>query len=211
MIEVELSVYIEGNYGCELTKMHEDLTLEIISGYTEGGTVQGLIKSNYPSDELKKLEDNFKAYEYIKDFEVLESGYARIVADSSDFPLAQSVHEVGAFYIYPIRFSKGREICTLVFENKEDLRKMLKNLEVDWKIVRIENVNLQFDLKDLTPQQLKAVNLAIEKGYFEIPKKVNLEELSEQMKLSRTTFLEHLRKAEKKILSKYFDSNQQVK
>ncbi len=211
MIEVELSVYIKGSYGCELTKMHEDLTLEIISGYTEGGTVQGLIKSNYPSNELKKLEDNFKAYKYIKNFEVLESGYARIVADSSDFPLAQSVHEVGAFYIYPIRFSKGREICTLVFENKEDLRKMLKSLEVDWKIVRIENVNLQFDLKDLTPQQLKAVNLAIEKGYFEIPKKVNLEELSEQMKLSRTTFLEHLRKAEKKILSKYFDSNQQVK
>jgi predicted DNA binding protein len=85
---------------------------------------------------------------------------------------------------------------------------VLENLPYDWKIVRIGNVNLRFDLEELTPQQLKAVNLAIKKGYFEIPKKINLEELSKQMKLSRTTFLEHLRKAEKKILSKYFNIKQ---
>ncbi|MBU7041855.1 MAG: helix-turn-helix domain-containing protein, partial [Theionarchaea archaeon] len=107
-------------------------------------------------------------------------------------------------YIYPIKFQKGRQICTLIFETKKKLQSVLQHLE-EWRIIRIGNVNLQFDLEDLTPQQLKAVNLAIERGYFEIPKKVNLEELSTQMKLSRTTFLEHLRKAEKKILSKYFE------
>lgn len=205
MIEVELSLFIEGNYGCEITQTHPGLTLEIISGYTEGGTVQGLIKSNCTDEDLEKLQEEFKAFEYVREVEILESGYIRIVVDSSEFPLAQLVHEVGAFYIYPIRFSEGREICTLIFENKQMLRKVLKQLPYDWKIVRIGNVNLQFDLEDLTPQQLRAVNLAIEKGYFEIPKKVNLEELSTQMKISRTTFLEHLRKAEKKILSKYFD------
>ncbi|MBU7045870.1 MAG: helix-turn-helix domain-containing protein [Theionarchaea archaeon] len=205
MIEVELSLSIEGNYGCEITRNNPDLILEIVSGYTENGKVQGLIKSNYTSEDLKKLCKEFEAFDYVREFEVLESGYARIVVDSTDFPLAQLIHEVGAFYIYPIKFVKGKEICILIFENKQKLRKVLKQLGTDWKVIRIGNVNLQFDLEDLTPQQLRAVNLAIEKGYFEIPKKVNLEELSQQMKLSRTTFLEHLRKAEKKILSKYFD------
>lgn len=205
MIEVELSLLIEGNYGCEITRNHPDLVLEIVSGYTEKGGVQGLIKSNVTPEDLKILQEEFTSFQYVREFEVLESGYARIVVDSSDFPLAQLIHNVGAFYIYPIKFVKGREICTLVFESKKELRAVLKKLPHDWKIVRISNVNLQFDLEDLTPQQLKAVNLAIEKGYFEIPKKVNLEELSQQMKISRTTFLEHLRKAEKKILSKYFD------
>ncbi len=211
MIEVELSVFIEGNYGCEITKNHEDLTLEIVSGYSEGGLVQGLIKSNYLPDGLRKLEKEFRSFPYVKEYEVLESGYIKIVVDSSDFPLSTLIHEVGAFYIYPIKFSKGREICTLIFENKAKLRTVLNQLDLDWKILRIGNVNLHFDLEGLTPQQWKAVNLAIEKGYFEMPKKVNLEELSQQMKLSRTTFLEHLRKAEKKILSKYFDMDQQVK
>lgn len=205
MIEVELSLFIEGNYGCEITKRHPELLLEIVSGYTEGDAVQGLIKSNCTSKELGKLQNEFKAFEYVREVEILESGYMKVVVDSSEFPLAQLIHEVGAFYIYPIKFSEGREVCTLIFENKKELRKVLKQLPYDWKIVRIGNVNLHFDLEDLTPQQLKAVNLAIEKGYFEIPKKVNLEELSTQMKISRTTFLEHLRKAEKKILSMYFD------
>ncbi len=205
MIEVELSLFIEGNYGCEITRRHPALTLEIVSGYTEGDAVQGLIKSNCTSGELGELQEEFKAFKYVREVEILESGYMKVVVDSSEFPLAQLIHEVGAFYIYPIKFSEGREVCTIIFENKKELRKVLKQLPYDWKIVRIGNVNLQFDLEDLTPQQLKAVNLAIEKGYFEIPKKVNLKELSTQMKISRTTFLEHLRKAEKKILSKYFD------
>ncbi|MBU7028086.1 MAG: helix-turn-helix domain-containing protein, partial [Theionarchaea archaeon] len=173
--------------------------------YTEGDAVQGLIKSNCTSEELGELQNEFKAFKYVREVEILESGYMKVVVDSTEFPLAQLIHEVGAFYIYPIKFSEGREVCTLIFENKKELRKVLKQLPYDWKIVRIGNINLQFDLEDLTPQQLKAVNLAIEKGYFEIPKKVNLEELSTQMKISRTTFLEHLRKAEKKILSRYFD------
>ncbi len=208
MIEVELSVYIEGNYGCEITRNHEKLTLEIVSGYSAGGTVQGLLRTNYSSEELGRLQDEFESFEHIEEFEVLESGYARIVVNSSYFPLARLIHETGAFYIYPIKFSGGRELCTLVFENKKELRYVLKQLGCDWKIVRIGDVNLQFDLEDLTSKQLKAVNLAIEKGYFEVPKRVNLEELSKQMKISRTTFLEHLRKAEKKILSKYFDIEQ---
>ena len=198
-------MFIEGNYGCEITKRHPELQLDIVSGYTEGDAVQGLIKSNCTSEELGELQNEFKAFEYVREVEILESGYMKVVVDSTEFPLAQLIHEVGAFYIYPIKFSEGREVCTLIFENKKELRKVLKQLPYDWKIVRIGNINLQFDLEDLTPQQLKAVNLAIEKGYFEIPKKVNLKELSTQMKISRTTFLEHLRKAEKKILSRYFD------
>jgi hypothetical protein len=207
MIEVELSLAIPGNYGCEITGNHPGLILEVISGHSLGSHVQGLIKSNYPSEELKNLGPEFLSFEHVKEFEVLESGFARIdiASGSSEFQLSQLIHDIGAFYIYPIRFTSGREICTLIFDNKKEMRKMLNKLKTDWKIHRIGSINLQFDLEDLTPKQLKAVNLAIEKGYFEIPKKINLEELSKQMKLSRTTFLEHLRKAEKKILSKYFD------
>ncbi len=204
MIEVELSVYIKGNYGCEITQKHPELVLEIVSGYTEEGKVQGLLKSNWSSNELRTIQKEFESFAQVKEVEILESGYAKIVINSSEFPLARLIHEAGAFYVYPIKFCEGREVCTLVFENKEALQSVLKQLN-DWKIVRIGNINIQFDLEDLTPQQLRAVNLAIEKGYFEIPKKVNLKELSTQMKISRTTFLEHLRKAEKKILSKYFD------
>ena len=205
MIEVELSLSIKGNYGCEITKNHPGLILEIVSGYREKNSVQGLVKTNWSSKELKELKDEFTSFEYVREFEVLESGYAKIVVISSDFPLARLIHETGAFYVYPIKFSGGRELCTLVFENKKKLRKVLKQLDCDWKIVRIGDVNLEFHLEGLTSKQLKAVNLAIEKGYFEIPKKVNLDELSKQMKISRATFLEHLRKAERKILSKYFD------
>jgi len=52
----------------------------------------------------------------------------------------------------------------------------------------------------LTEKQLKALVAAVEGGYYEIPKRVTAEELARQHKQPRTTFEEHIRKAESKVV-----------
>jgi len=47
---------------------------------------------------------------------------------------------------------------------------------------------------------LKALVAAVEGGYYEIPKRVTAEELARQHKQPRTTFEEHIRKAESKVV-----------
>ena len=52
----------------------------------------------------------------------------------------------------------------------------------------------------LTDKQLHALTLAIENGYYRVPKKVTTQEIAKLMGQPRTTYEEHLRKAESKVL-----------
>ncbi len=53
---------------------------------------------------------------------------------------------------------------------------------------------------ELTGKQLQALVYALENGYYRVPKKVTTEEMAKKLKLPRTTYEEHLRKAESKVL-----------
>jgi predicted DNA binding protein len=53
---------------------------------------------------------------------------------------------------------------------------------------------------NLTSKQKEALDMAMEYGYYEIPRKVELDRLAKKMKISRQAFSEHLRKAEAKMM-----------
>jgi len=52
----------------------------------------------------------------------------------------------------------------------------------------------------LTRKQAQALVFALENGYYQVPKKVTTEEMATKLKQPRTTYEEHLRKAEGKVL-----------
>lgn len=56
---------------------------------------------------------------------------------------------------------------------------------------------------DLTEYEFQILKEAYEAGYFEWPKRTNLDNLAKKLGLSKTTVLEHIRKAERKILKYY--------
>jgi predicted DNA binding protein len=61
-------------------------------------------------------------------------------------------------------------------------------------------VSLSAAFSDLTAKQGDAIATALESGYYQVPKKTTTEELALKQKVPRTTYEEHLRKAESKIL-----------
>ena len=52
----------------------------------------------------------------------------------------------------------------------------------------------------LTAKQMQALVFALENGYYQVPKKVTTEEMARRLSQPRTTYEEHLRKAESKVL-----------
>lgn len=52
----------------------------------------------------------------------------------------------------------------------------------------------------LSPKQKEAIELAVKEGYYEYPRKIDLEGLARICKVRRQTFQENLRRAEKKLL-----------
>ena len=63
-----------------------------------------------------------------------------------------------------------------------------------------DDVPLYFDMDNLTDKQKHAFDLAVEHGYYGIPKRTDLAKLSRMMKISLATYQEHLRRAESKII-----------
>ncbi|MEK6847013.1 MAG: helix-turn-helix domain-containing protein [Nanoarchaeota archaeon] len=55
-------------------------------------------------------------------------------------------------------------------------------------------------LPDLSPKQKEALTLALEEGYYSWPKRTDLHQLARKMNTSVSTFREHLRKAEVKLM-----------
>jgi predicted DNA binding protein len=56
-------------------------------------------------------------------------------------------------------------------------------------------------LSALTMQQLKCLEFAIDQGYFDFPKKIDSRTISKKLNISHSTFIEHIKKAEKTIFS----------
>ena len=63
----------------------------------------------------------------------------------------------------------------------------------DFFVISVSSVFSQ-----LTERQVDSLLAAVEYGYYQIPKKVTAEEIAMKHNVSRTTFEEHLRKAESK-------------
>lgn len=60
--------------------------------------------------------------------------------------------------------------------------------------------SFQNRLDDLTPRQREAFEIARENSYYEWPRGTSTQELADELGVSKTTFLEHLRSAENHLL-----------
>ena len=90
-----------------------------------------------------------------------------------------------------------------VIGNNDSFRELLAALEKD-KIPF--EVKLKRNLEDtelLTARQEQLLSIAFERGYFDFPKKVGLEELATLADVKTSTLAEILRRGQKKILGEY--------
>jgi len=60
-------------------------------------------------------------------------------------------------------------------------------------------ISLGSVFSELTDKQLDALQAALDYGYYQVPKKITAEEIARKHKVPRTTYEEHVRKAESKV------------
>ena len=93
-------------------------------------------------------------------------------------------------------------------ENVEDFFRLVRKhgLMKDIKIQKLEDKECDI-LSDLTNNQKKILNFAKKFGYYNYPRKITSEELSEKTGINKDVILESLRKAEKKIITRILEDN----
>ncbi len=92
---------------------------------------------------------------------------------------------------------------------REELYNIIKKFKKGWKIEVLSfekydpaNKNM---LDSLTAMQKEVLKQAYLSGYFSYPRKINPQKLADKMGIKKATLLEHLRKAENKILHRIIE------
>ncbi|MBI5159139.1 helix-turn-helix domain-containing protein [Candidatus Micrarchaeota archaeon] len=117
----------------------------------------------------------------------------------------EAVVKSGCAYHSNTYSKNGYEAYTVYAEDAREITKLLDEFEEigETKIFKIKNEEkMKKENKfNLTDKQKQAVTQAVANGYYEWPKKNNLEELARKLGRKRRTLQEHLRKAEGKIIT----------
>lgn len=117
----------------------------------------------------------------------------------------------GFMHYGPSQHEDGRERRTLLTISDRDtvhqaLEDIEKSYDADINIERFTTTYTPSEMRDLpndglSPRQREAFQLARARGYYEYPRDVVAQDLADEFGVSRTTFLEHLRKAERELLT----------
>lgn len=117
----------------------------------------------------------------------------------------------GCSILFPALFSDGREFYRVLAPTRERMRQLLERLQEFGGAnlealadVGAEALQVQVDLGEvagqLTKRQLAVLSTAVEAGYYDSPRRTSTDRLANAFGVARTTFEEHLRKAEAKVL-----------
>lgn len=98
----------------------------------------------------------------------------------------------------------GSIVMRLLAPDEATLAGFLERLENDDVAFRLLKKARLTKKKEITIRQEYVVKTALDLGFFEYPKKINLEGLSKRLNVSYVTLAEILRRAEKNIITSYF-------
>lgn len=168
--------------------------------YTESHILQGAEENKRKFVKDLKKEKSIKRLEQRGDYiftlneEPIEKQYYSPAFDPKIIqvkPVAQRVD--------------GFEDWELACWDKETLMKIMDvpvfEVELIYiKETKLADIFLPHIYPKLSPKQKEAIELAVKQGYYQYPRKIDLEKLAEIAKVKRQTYQENLRRAEKKLI-----------
>ncbi|AFZ71395.1 helix-turn-helix domain-containing protein [Natronobacterium gregoryi] len=114
----------------------------------------------------------------------------------------------------PLRYEDGRKQCRILALDPSSLTDLYVDLLEDDFALDVRSKReitipshssplstLDDALPELTDRQREVLSLAVERGYYELPRETTTRELAGDFDLSRRTVEDHLRRAERKLLT----------
>jgi len=153
--------------------------------------------------DIKLLREKLKSHSSINENSIItETASSVLLNVKSKNPILLNIfNKEEVIPIYPINIQNGwsewhffatRERITAVFEDFKD-----EGINVELKSVGKYKAQ-----NKLTDRQLEILDLARRKGYFEIPRKITLNNMAKVLNISPSTLSESLRRINKKLMVK---------
>ena len=84
------------------------------------------------------------------------------------------------------------------------VKSLMRALETEGVVGEVVRISRLEDERELTERQENILQIALEKGYFEFPKKITLRQLAKSLDIAPATLTEILRRGQKQVLQEHF-------
>lgn len=206
MMEAEFSVQglrfwivdIATRHSCTVT------VTECIPWRKKGG--QALFRIHGLEGDRERVIEEIRQRDDITSIDATEREDGQIVGSvgMSEFAPAWDMAECGCF-LESVRSEGNGKAYFRVLAGSEgsvpELIKLITSKGLDIEIIRIAQTS---ERSQVTRKQEMVVRTALEKGYFDYPRRVTLEELARLCNTTVSTVTETLKRGEKNILRQYF-------
>lgn len=197
MLEVQIKTTLPEN--CALGTLHEIMKNCIVKveGFAKkDGSVKGLFRVK---GEVENILPKLPSYcEGVS----LSSKEAKVLVKEHTCLVAIPILESGCV-ITGVDIN-GSEVVWSIICDDDAFYTLLQKLEgVDFELMYKGKPTGK---DEVTYREEEILKIALEKGYFDFPKRIKLDELAEMLGIAPSTLSEILRRGQKKILEKYFKS-----
>ncbi len=206
MFKAILEVYHKGCWGSEINLKFKNQECSSIDVRWIGKSVVHIVKCSGDKKEFQNILRYIQEKTDVKNSEVLSITdhelYIRVsTKNNPKHPCFSNMFfEKHCFPIAPTQFIGKYEVWTLGSAKKESVHKVYQTLkkryEVKIKLIKEEQITPL-----LTQKQREVFMYAKYFGYYEWPRKRSASDIAKNLKMSKTVFFSHLRKAEQKILN----------
>lgn len=193
-----------GAFTAELSRDVE--SLEVVHHVMHGTRGSAIICRIKPKDGGPKVDDfrfRFKRFEVLS--EEKDGVLVYLEAEATPFP-PKEFNAPKVYLNFPFEIRGGTRRVTFLGDAPE-LKKLFRWLEKkEVKFEVISNLDARSSpnsvFSTLSNQQQAALIAAYTKGYYRIPRETNLDALARGQNVNKSTFAEHLLKAENRLISR---------
>ena len=221
MLNVKVRVEYEEDWSADLREY--DVFGQFLASTFRGRRYLGIIILDVASDDLDAVLETIRDHSYTESLELIEShekGHGRRQSVTINLHCAYTEYTPLQILLYegflPFgafgELENGKMSYDLLIEDRSNISDTVDLLR-EFGNVQVEHITQNFqtfvipsvtewqDLLQAFPaKQRELLNIAMEQGYYEMPRETTLEELANEAGVAKTTASQHLRKAERRVM-----------
>lgn len=186
-----------------LSDAHPETRFTVLGAWPTDGKLRVLIDTS--TLELPLLEETLTDVPALTDVEIRHGDERNILFEVSTPPpeLHGAMAESNIVPTFPLHLENGWFIGDLTASQDQlsTFRDELEAAEIDYRLIQVSAMDGAPGL--LTERQQEVIEIAVEHGYYESPRKCTLTELAEILDVNKSVISRILHRAEGKIVTAY--------
>jgi predicted DNA binding protein len=167
--------------------------------------VQELFEITSASDLSDKIVEYLREDTYVYDVDIVRADRGRVVGSLKTHQCtACKTFAAADCFLSSATTKPDGKLEWSVLGSDTTVKSLMQGLgkqQVTGEVIKISKLK---DEHELTARQEAILQIALEKGYFEFPKKITLRQLAKVLDISPATLTEILRRGQKNVLEEHF-------